>query len=138
MSDPSEPLALLEAEPPVRVIGHGDVPTKPRPAELRAAIDGSMIGDEQDLFSALAAALSFPDWFGANWDALLDCLRDLGSGGEAPDAVTLLVEDAGALLARVPRTAALLVETWVSAAIWWAQRGVPFRLYLLIPSRSNE
>jgi hypothetical protein len=132
MSEPSEPLALLEAEPPVRVIGQGDVPTKPRPGELRAAIDGSRIGDEQDLFSALAAELSFPDWFGANWDALLDCLRDLGAGGEAPDAVTLLVEDAGSLLARAPRIGALLIETWVIAALWWAPRGVPLRLYLQI------
>lgn len=30
-----------------------------------------------DLISALASAGRFPDYFGGNWDALLDCLRDL-------------------------------------------------------------
>lgn len=30
------------------------------------------------LFDALAEQLELPDFFGRNWDALLDCLRDLG------------------------------------------------------------
>lgn len=133
MSEPSgEALALLEAEPPVRVGVKGEPLPPETTGELRAALDAAGIGDEGELFSALASVLSFPDWFGGNWDALLDCLRDVGAGGERPAAVTLVVEDAGALLARAPRAAVLLIETWVSAALWWAQRGVPFRLYLSI------
>jgi len=30
-----------------------------------------------DLLASIAQALSFPDTFGANWDALFDCLCDL-------------------------------------------------------------
>src|SRR5262249_40548672 len=30
-----------------------------------------------DLLTRVARALSFPDWFGANWDSLHDCLTDL-------------------------------------------------------------
>ncbi len=133
MSEPAaEALALLEAEPPLRVLtGEAELPAA-REGEVRARISGAEIGDEGELFSALAAALSFPAWFGGNWDALLDCLREVGSNDQRPDAVTLVVEDAGVLLTRAPRTAALLIETWVIAALWWAKRGVPFRLLLLI------
>jgi RNAse (barnase) inhibitor barstar len=38
------------------------------------------IGDAQnkkDFLVRVAKALSFPDWFGGNWDALYDCLTDL-------------------------------------------------------------
>jgi hypothetical protein len=32
---------------------------------------------KQDAIAAIADALSFPDWFGHNLDALYDCLTDL-------------------------------------------------------------
>jgi Barstar (barnase inhibitor) len=35
------------------------------------------IRSKADLLAALASAGRFPDHFGGNWDALLDCLRDL-------------------------------------------------------------
>lgn len=38
------------------------------------------------LLARLAHGLSFPDYFGANWDALIDCLSDL-SWSNAPDVV---------------------------------------------------
>jgi len=34
------------------------------------------IRSAQDLFARLADAGNFPGYFGANWNALLDCLRD--------------------------------------------------------------
>lgn len=44
---------------------------------MEYAIDGSGIRSKDDFYTAVAAALSFPDWFGRNLDALADCLRDL-------------------------------------------------------------
>lgn len=38
------------------------------PAEIRS---------KADLLAVLASAGHFPDYFGSNWDALQDCLRDL-------------------------------------------------------------
>jgi RNAse (barnase) inhibitor barstar len=32
---------------------------------------------KKDFLADVAKALSFPEWFGANWDALNDCLTDL-------------------------------------------------------------
>jgi len=37
----------------------------------------SGIEDKLVLFDFYSNAFHFPDWFGRNWDALLDCLRDL-------------------------------------------------------------
>ena len=33
--------------------------------------------DKKELHARLAAALDFPDWYGHNLDALMDCLTDL-------------------------------------------------------------
>ncbi len=49
----------------------------PPPAYFTARIDGALISDKAALMRALAAAFSFPAYFGGNWDALLDCLRSL-------------------------------------------------------------
>jgi RNAse (barnase) inhibitor barstar len=44
--------------------------------ELRR-IDIKDVQEKEDLLKAIATALSFPAWFGHNWDALHDCLTDL-------------------------------------------------------------
>ena len=47
--------------------------------KLRAALTaaGSAITNESTLFEEMARAFRFPDYFGHNWSALTDCLRDL-------------------------------------------------------------
>lgn len=40
-------------------------------------IDGSSVTDKPKLFSALDAGFLFPWYFGRNWDAVDECLRDL-------------------------------------------------------------
>jgi RNAse (barnase) inhibitor barstar len=44
---------------------------------MQHPIDGTRIRSREEFYDAVAAALSFPDWFGRNLDALYDCLRDL-------------------------------------------------------------
>ncbi|MDQ0684102.1 hypothetical protein QFZ56_003065 [Streptomyces achromogenes] len=52
------------------------------------------------LFRTFARELSFPGFFGHNWDALVDCLHDWhGPGHGEGKAVAILIEDADALLA---------------------------------------
>lgn len=45
-------------------------------AFLRADLSGC--GDKAEFLHRIALAMRFPDWFGQNWDALADCLGDLG------------------------------------------------------------
>lgn len=40
-------------------------------------IDCAGMGDPRQLHSALASALSFPEWYGNNLNALHDCLTDI-------------------------------------------------------------
>lgn len=50
-------------------------PTSPPESTRVAIVEG--VRSKADLLRSLSSQLSFPDWFGWNWDALHDCLRDL-------------------------------------------------------------
>lgn len=87
--------------------------------------------DKESLMKTLAEALGFPKWFGANWDALEDCLSDL-SWREAPGWV-LVLHDADALPGD---ELGVLLEVLRSAAQFWAGRGRPFFAVFIDPQRS--
>ena len=58
--------------------------------------------DKKGVLEAFAAGLDLPDWFGHNWDALVDALRDL----DAPRGVPIeLVWDHAATLRQHDRSA---------------------------------
>jgi hypothetical protein len=91
-----------------------------------AGIEGSAVASKEDLMAALAAALDFPEHFGANWDALDDCLRDL-SWLEAKNHA-LIVSGATVLWKAHPELAGGLVESWLGAAGRWSDLGIGFHL----------
>ena len=76
---------------------------------------------DDGVFRSTARALQFPDWFGANWDALEDCLTDLSwssAGGHI-----LLIEG----VADLPGDErGIFADILGSAAAYWAERGRPF------------
>jgi hypothetical protein len=86
-----------------------------------ATIDLAGVRDKDALLASIARALSFPAWFGGNWDALEDCLGDL-SWMPARGHV-LLFAGAGALPAD---ERGILVDILDSAAASWAARGLPW------------
>lgn len=44
---------------------------------MEIRIDCGGCADKKELHARIAAALAFPDWYGHNLDALMDCLTDL-------------------------------------------------------------
>ncbi len=53
---------------------------------------GGRVTSEPELHESLAEALSFPDYYGKNWDAFRDCLSDLPQGGQT--SIALIWPDA--------------------------------------------
>jgi RNAse (barnase) inhibitor barstar len=56
-------------------------------------LDGSLIDDKATFLAAVAEALAFPAYFGMNWDALNDCLRDVTEPTEVVWAHSRLYAD---------------------------------------------
>ena len=101
--------------------------------EIMDAVRGSKLflariqfGPKEKLLKNIAAALEFPDWFGANWDALEDCLSDLAGQGY----VVLFDE------AKPGDDLGILIDVLRSSAQSWAARGKPFFAVFIDPPRS--
>jgi RNAse (barnase) inhibitor barstar len=80
------------------------------------------------LLRQIASALAFPEWFGANWDALEDSLSDL-SWRQAEGHVLLFTD--------FERTDELgiLLDVLASSAAFWSSRGKPFFAVFADPGR---
>jgi RNAse (barnase) inhibitor barstar len=97
-------------------------------------LSGGRVRTNEELFRALAAAMAFPDYFGMNWNAVLDCLRDLKDRQPAQGYV-LFVHEADWLWRRCYRQMGVLIEVWLSAAEEWGAAGVPFHLVFIAAAR---
>ena len=85
---------------------------------------------KETLLDKLSEALSFPDYFGNNWDATNDCLRDLS--WLEKDGYTLIVKNASVLLSKKQVLAGELISAWLSAAEYWSKEGKPFHMVLIL------
>lgn len=95
-------------------------------------IDCTLAAGRDAGLARMAQALQFPEWFGANWDALQDCLGDLSW---LPGTGYLLVLDhTGGWREAEPDDFAILLDVLDAAAADWATRGVPFWALLPLPS----
>jgi RNAse (barnase) inhibitor barstar len=64
--------------------------------------------DKAGVLDAFASGIGLPDWFGRNWDALLDALRDLDGARGVP--LELVWDHAAALRERDRATYDTVVE----------------------------
>jgi len=84
-------------------------------------------GDVPAALHQLGTDLSLPDWYGANFDALSDCLTDLG-WQEAPGYV-LLITGADDLCAADADGFATLNDVFSGVVESWREQGVPFWVF---------
>ncbi|WP_228062547.1 barstar family protein [Lysobacter sp. H23M47] len=94
-----------------------------------ARIDLAGCTGKADALERIARGLSFPGWFGGNWDALADCLGDL-SWLLAPGYM-LLIANSGAWRAAQPEEFDTLLAILNEAALEWRERNVAF--WALLP-----
>lgn len=80
-----------------------------------------------ELLGTLASSLAFPDWFGENLDALMDCLTDLSWAGEdEPRGYLLLLAGLEPLQQADPEGFLAVIEVLATAAEVWRADGLPF------------
>jgi hypothetical protein len=82
------------------------------------------VANKQEFLAACAKGLRFPGWFGGNWDALADCLKDLHA-----DCV-VNCRSSGKFAAAAPDDYATALEIFRDAANYWAERGSVFVVLL--------
>jgi RNAse (barnase) inhibitor barstar len=83
--------------------------------------------DKVAVLRAIGRAFAFPDWYGANLDALYDCLTDLPER-EVPGWVVVLEGLPGEPRLSTEQLAALL-DVFRDAADDFAERGIGLRVF---------
>ena len=82
---------------------------------------------------ALADAMEFPEYFGRNWDAVEECVRDLS--WKPADGYLLTYAHAQVLEDCCPDDLAILADVARLAGETWSSGGIPFHA-LVIGSES--
>lgn len=98
-------------------------------------VDLAGCSDKATFLERTAEALSFPEWFGQNWDALYDCLTDLG--WRAPSGHVLVFEHADEMRRIAPEALGTAMAILGDAAAAWESRGVPFRVFVSSPGPAD-
>jgi RNAse (barnase) inhibitor barstar len=91
-------------------------------------VDCRDVTSKEALLCTLERGLSFPDYFGHNWDALFDCLTDLSF--TCGRGCCILLEDLGPFAHAAPRHLETLLEILCDAAQHWAKQSASF--YVLV------
>lgn len=97
-----------------------------------ARVDLPAAADKAAVLEAIARAMTFPEWFGANWDALEDCLTDLS--WREGDGHVLVLAGASAMAGDDLR---ILMDVLDASAGFWKARGKPFFAVILDPAREQ-
>jgi hypothetical protein len=87
-----------------------------------------------ELLDTLASALGFPEWFGENLDALMDCLTDMSwNGGQEAPGYLLLLTGLGTLHRANPVGLRAVIEVMSVASEVWRADGLPFWVLADLP-----
>jgi RNAse (barnase) inhibitor barstar len=87
-------------------------------------IDLSKARNKENLLAAIGTAMAFPEWFGHNWDALLDCLADLG--WRPAEGYVAILEHCDRIHGMAEADFVQTLQIFENAANEWREQGIPF------------
>lgn len=91
-------------------------------------INGTSIANKAAFLSALERAMQLPAWFGRNWDALDESLRDLA--GQRADGYLLIYDYPAPLAEGDPDAWRMVLDILRDASDFWQQQGQLFYVLL--------
>ncbi|MHB1360838.1 MAG: barstar family protein [Rhodocyclaceae bacterium] len=87
-------------------------------------VDLAGASDKAGLLKAIGDAMAFPEWYGRNWDALLDCLADLG--WQSAEGYVVILEHCDGIHGRAEADFVQTLQVCEAAANEWREQGIPF------------
>lgn len=87
-------------------------------------VELAYVQDKGELLKAVGAAMDFPEWYGHNWDALLDCLADLG--WRPAEGYVVILEHCDGIHGRAEADFVQALQVFEAAANEWREQGIPF------------
>jgi RNAse (barnase) inhibitor barstar len=87
-------------------------------------VDLADVNDKAGLLKAIGSAMDFPEWFGHNWDALLDCLADLG--WQPAEGYVIILEHCDGIHGRAETDFVQMLQVFEAAANEWREQGFAF------------
>ena len=87
-------------------------------------VDLANARNKDEMLDAIAGAMHFPDWFGHNWDALLDCLADLS--WQPADGYVVILEHCDGIHGYAEADFVQALQIFENAANEWREQGIPF------------
>lgn len=85
-------------------------------------VDLAGVRDKESLLAAIGKEMAFPEWYGANWDALADCLADLG--WRPAEGYLVLLEHCDRLRTRAEGDLVEALQVFQEAAETWREQGI--------------
>lgn len=87
-------------------------------------VDLAAARTKDEMLSAVGRALRFPEWFGHNWDALTDCLLDMG--WLPATGYMIILDHCDGIHGRAEGDFVKLMQIFQEAAATWREDEVPF------------
>lgn len=87
-------------------------------------VDLSAARDKAQMLDTIAATLAFPEWFGHNFDALFDCLVDLG--WRPAEGYLVVLQHCDGIHGRAEGDFVATLEVFEAAAAEWREQNIPF------------
>lgn len=87
-------------------------------------IDLAGVGDKEGMLAAIGRDMAFPEWYGHNWDALADCLADLG--WRPAEGYLVLLKHVDRLHASAGSDLIAALNIFAETAGVWREQGIAF------------